>query len=76
VARQSAAPEPFLGGLQIRRPPTLDAAACALLEAKNVCTVCTRAADGTIHAQPVWVDTDGESVLLNSVPGRPWDRNV
>lgn len=71
-----ATPEPFLGGLQIRRPAALDAAACALLEAKNVCTVCTRAGDGTIHAQPVWVDTDGEAVLLNSVPGRAWVRNV
>lgn len=72
----TAEPEPFLGGLQIRRPTELDAAACALLEAKNVCTVCTRAADGTIHAQPVWVDTDGDAVLLNSVPGRAWVRNL
>jgi PPOX class probable F420-dependent enzyme len=71
-----SAAEPFLGGLQIRRPTELDAAACALLEAKNVCTVCTRAADGTIHAQPVWVDTDGDAVLLNSVPGRAWVRNL
>ena len=71
-----AAAQPFVGGLQIRRPAVLDAAACALLEAKNVCTVCTRAADGTIHAQPVWVDTDGEAVLLNSVVGRAWVRNL
>lgn len=71
-----AAAEPFVGGLRIRRPAALDAAARALLEAKNVCMVCTRAADGTIHAQPVWVDTDGEAVLLNSVAGRAWVRNL
>lgn len=72
----SAEPQRFVGGLQIRRPDSLDAAARALLEGTNVCTVCTQAGDGTIHAQPVWVDTDGEHVVLNSVPGRAWVRNL
>lgn len=76
MAETGAAPQPHVGGLEIRRPAALDAPARALLEAKNVCTVCTQAADGTIHAQAVWVDTDGESVILNSVPGRAWLRNV
>ena len=69
-------PPEEIGGLRIRRLAALDARACALLEAKNVCTVCTTARDGSIHAQPVWVDTDGEHVLLNSVPGRAWVRNL
>jgi PPOX class probable F420-dependent enzyme len=72
----SGGAEPFVGGLQIRRPRVLDPPARALIEAKNVCTVCTHGADGTIHALPVWVDTDGEAILLNSVVGRAWVRNL
>lgn len=71
-----AEPQPFVGGLQIRRPQSIDEGVRALLEAKNVCVVCTQAKDGTIHAQPVWVDTDGANVVLNSVPGRAWVRNA
>jgi PPOX class probable F420-dependent enzyme len=65
-----------IGGLVIRRLDGLDERACALLEARNVVTVATHAANGGIHAQPVWADTDGEHVLLNSVAGRAWVRNV
>ena len=65
-----------IGGLLIRRLTRLDDAACRLLRARNVATVCTHAADGSIHAQPVWVDTDGTDVLLNSVDGRAWVRNL
>jgi PPOX class probable F420-dependent enzyme len=65
-----------IGGLAIRRLTSLDGPTRALLEAKNVCTVCTFAKDGAIHAQPVWVDTDGEHVVLNSVGGRAWVRNL
>jgi PPOX class probable F420-dependent enzyme len=67
---------PTIGGLLIRRLGALDEATCALLYDKNVCTVCTIAKDGSVHAHPVWVDTDGESVLLNSVGGRAWVRNL
>jgi PPOX class probable F420-dependent enzyme len=76
MAEAGAAPQPHVGGLQIRRPTALDPPALALVEAKNVCTVCTRFADGTIHAQPVWVDTDGEVLLLNGVADRAWVRNL
>jgi PPOX class probable F420-dependent enzyme len=65
-----------VGGLQIRRPDAIDGPVRRMLEDTNVCTVCTLALDGTIHAQPVWVDTDGEHVLLNSVGGRAWVRNL
>ena len=46
----------------------LDAAVLTLLEATNVCVVSTLAPDGSIHARAVWVDTDGEHVLLNPSP--------
>jgi PPOX class probable F420-dependent enzyme len=65
-----------IGGLLIRRPSAIDGPVRRLLDAQNVCTVCTFAADGSIHAQPVWVDTDGEDVLLNSVGDRAWMRNL
>jgi PPOX class probable F420-dependent enzyme len=48
----------------------------ALLKAKNFCHVGTVRADGTPHIVPVWVDTDGEHVVLNSAEGRVWVRNV
>jgi PPOX class probable F420-dependent enzyme len=66
---------PTIGGLLIRRPDKIDDPIRELLEAKNYSTVCTVAANGSIHALPTWVDTDGEHVLLNSVAGRAWVRN-
>lgn len=65
-----------LGGLDWRRLGSIDAAVRALIDAKNVCIVSSIREEGGIHAIPVWVDTDGEHVLLNSVEGRAWDRNL
>lgn len=65
-----------LGGLDWQRGASLTPAVRALLEAKNVVVVSSLRKDGTIHAIPVWVDTDGEHVLLNSVEGRAWERNL
>lgn len=72
----SGQPETLAGGLRIRRPAFLDESVAALLEDRNVCVVCTHAGDGTIHAQPVWVDVADGQVLLNTVPGRAWVRNL
>jgi len=47
-----------------------------LLEAKNFGDVATIARDGTPHPAVVWVDTDGEDVLLNSSEGRVWPENL
>ncbi len=47
-----------------------------LLEAKNFCHVGTVGADGAPHVVPVWVDTDGDHVVLNSAEGRVWVRNA
>lgn len=65
-----------LAGLDWTRGPEITPAARALLEARNFVVVSTLRADGSIHAIPVWVDTDGTDVFLNSVVGRAWDRNL
>jgi PPOX class probable F420-dependent enzyme len=65
-----------VGGLAWSRGSTLDEGAVALLRGKNVCIVSTVGRGGAIHAVPVWVDSDGEHVLLNSLDGRAWVRNL
>lgn len=63
--------------LAIRRPTAIDEPVAALLRGRNFVVVSTHARDGTIHASPMWVDTDGEHVLLNTEAiGRAWPRNV
>jgi PPOX class probable F420-dependent enzyme len=47
-----------------------------LLEARNFCHVATLARDGPPHVAVVWVDTDGQDVLLNSSEGRIWPENL
>ena len=46
-----------------------------LLEGKNFCGVVTIGKDGRPDVVVVWVDTDGEGVLLNSAEGivREWN---
>lgn len=63
---------PSIGGLAVRRPGVLDEPVLHLLRAKNVCVINTHGRGGTIHSRPVWVDTDGRHVVVNSVPGRSW----
>ena len=48
----------------------------SLLSGRNFCHVGTIRKDGAPHIVPVWVDTDGEHVVLNSAEGRAWVRNV
>ena len=55
---------------------SIDGRARELLEARNFCHVTTLRADGTAHVVCVWVDTDGEYVILNSAEGRAWVRNL
>jgi PPOX class probable F420-dependent enzyme len=47
-----------------------------LLEQPNFCFVATVRADGTPHVAPVWVDVDGDEVVLNTAKGRLWPRNL
>ena len=42
----------------------------AFLKDKNFAVVATLGDDGTLQTSTVWVDTDGENVLFNTVRGR------
>jgi PPOX class probable F420-dependent enzyme len=55
---------------------TLDDRDRELLQGTNFCHVATLREDGTIHNVPVWVDVDGNTVLLNSAEGRAWPANA
>jgi PPOX class probable F420-dependent enzyme len=47
-----------------------------LLEGKNLLYIGTINRDGTPHVTPVWVDTDGTNVLVNTALGRVKQKNV
>ena len=47
-----------------------------LLQGKNFANVATLRQDGSVHGVVVWVDVDGDSVVLNTAQGRAWERNV
>jgi PPOX class probable F420-dependent enzyme len=65
-----------IGGLAVRRLSALDDGVRALLRAKNFCTVATHGPDGSIRVRVAWVDTAGLHVVLNSVAGRAWVRDI
>lgn len=56
--------------------PTIEPAARAILEAPNFAFVATTRKDGTILNVPVWVDAEGDNVILNSAEGRAWTANL
>ena len=47
-----------------------------LFRGKNWGTVVTLREDGSPHATPVWIDTDGENVLFNTAVGRAKERHL
>jgi PPOX class probable F420-dependent enzyme len=47
-----------------------------LLDGTNFAQVATTRKDGSPHVTPVWVDHDGENVLLNTAEGRAWPANA
>ena len=47
-----------------------------LFRGKNWGTVVTLREDGSPHATPVWIDTDGENVLFNTAIGRAKERHL
>ena len=55
---------------------TLDDRDRELLSAPNFCHVSTSREDGTIHTVPIWVDVEGENVVLNTETNRAWPRNL
>jgi len=50
--------------------------AVRLLEKPILAHVATLMQDGTPHLTPVWVDTDGENVVINTADGRTKVRNM
>ena len=48
----------------------------AFLRAPNFAHLATIREDGTPQVSVVWVDTDGDRVLVNSARGRVKDRNI
>jgi len=47
-----------------------------LLEGKNFAFVASLMKDGSPHITPVWIDYDGESILINTAEGRTKHKNV
>jgi PPOX class probable F420-dependent enzyme len=48
----------------------------ALLREPVLAHLATLMPDGSPHVTPVWVDTDGEAILLNTAKGRVKHRNI
>jgi PPOX class probable F420-dependent enzyme len=69
-------PHVSIGGLAVHHPEALDRATRGLLENTNVCVISTLGSRGQIHTRTVWVDTDGEHVVVNSVADRVWVRDL
>ena len=55
---------------------TFDDPVRELIKGRNFCHVATLNENGSIHATLVWVDVDGDAVVLNSARGRRWPTNV
>jgi PPOX class probable F420-dependent enzyme len=47
-----------------------------LISAPNYCHVAVPTEDGTIQTVVVWVDLDGDEIVLNSAEGRDWPANL
>jgi len=57
-------------------PATLDPDARALLEDTNFCYIATVGKDGRPQVNPIWVDIDGDQILVNSEDTRSWPKNL
>lgn len=54
----------------------LNPAAKALLEEPVIASLATVDGEGRPHVTPVWVDVDGDDVVINTVEGRAKTRNL
>ena len=55
---------------------SLSAAVREFLGARTFVHLATSMADGSPQVSPVWVETDGDLILVNSATGRVKDRNI
>ena len=54
----------------------LDPKHVEVLKAPHLAYLATTNADGSPQVTPVWVDTDGEAVIMNTAVGRLKERNI
>jgi PPOX class probable F420-dependent enzyme len=54
----------------------LSATQVEFLREKHIAHVVTLLGDGSPHVTPIWVDTDGKAVLINTARGRVKERNL
>ena len=54
----------------------IPAEAVHLLEGRHLAHVATVNADGSPQVTPVWIDHDGDTVLINTATGRVKERNL
>jgi PPOX class probable F420-dependent enzyme len=57
-------------------PAKLNEKAVRLIEAKNFAFLGTLLPDGSPHVTPVWIDHDGDLVLVNTAMGRVKQKNT
>jgi len=57
-------------------PFKLDDHAAKLIEGRNFAFLGTIMPDGSPHVTPVWVDHDGDMILVNTAMGRRKQKNV
>jgi PPOX class probable F420-dependent enzyme len=50
--------------------------AIEIIDGKNFAYLATSMADGSPHISPVWIDRDGDLLLINTVPGRVKQKNL
>jgi PPOX class probable F420-dependent enzyme len=57
-------------------PDKLNENSLKILRGRNFAFLATLNRDGTPQLTPVWVDTDGENVLVNTAIGRVKEKNI
>lgn len=60
----------------IQLPTKLTADAIRLIEGKNFAFLATVMPDGSPHVTPMWVDREGDLILMNTAEGRVKQRNA
>jgi PPOX class probable F420-dependent enzyme len=57
-------------------PAKLTANAIRLIEGKNFAHIATLMPDGSPQVSPVWIDREGDMILVNTAVGRVKQRNI
>lgn len=57
-------------------PAKLNEEAIKLIEGRNFAFLATIMPDGAPHVAPVWIDREGDTILVNTATGRVKQRNV